>query len=235
MHIPFESPPQTVDKYGALLKILSDRPHTLSLAGHTQTQENRFYGPEAGFDAPQPHHQVVNVAASGSWWLGAADEVGIPHTTMRDGAPNGYSIIQFDGHQYSIRFKAARRPADHQMNIFAAAATTSENAAETEVLVNVFSGSEQTRVEMRLGKNGDWVPLQRELREDPYNLAAVERDRQRTPRPRFFLLPTILSPHLWVGTLPKNPTPGTYTIEVRATDRYGQVFHAHHIIRIDSH
>ncbi len=234
MHIPFESPPLTVEKHSALLEILSDRPHTLSLAGHTHTQESRFYGPEAGFDGPQPHHQLINATASGSWWLAAADEVGIPHATMRDGAPNGYSIIQFDGHQYSIRFKAARRPADHQMNIFAPAATTSENAAETEVLVNVFSGSEQTRVEMRLGKDGDWMPLQREAREDPYYLAAVERDRQRTPRPQFLLPPAIKSPHLWVGTLPENPPPGTYTIEVRATDRYGQVFRAHHMIRIES-
>ena len=234
MHVPLTSPPFAVDKRRALFEILSDRPHTLSLAGHTHTQENRFYGPEAGFDGPQPHHQWINATTSGSWWLGAADEVGIPHTTMRDGTPNGYSILQFDGHQYSIRFKAARRPADHQMNIFAAAATTSENAAETEVLVNVFSGSEQTHVEMRLGKSGDWMPLQREAREDPYYQAIVESDRQKNPRPEFSLLPAIKSPHLWVGTLPENPPPGTYTIEVRATDRYGQVFRGHHLIRINS-
>ena len=234
MHVPLTSPPFAVGKRRALFQILSDRPHTLSVAGHTHTQENRFYGPEAGFDGPQPHHQWINAAASGSWWLGAADEVGIPHTTMRDGTPNGYSIIQFDGHQYSIRFKAARRPADHQMNIFAAAATTSENAAETEILVNVFSGSEQTQVEMRLGNNGDWMPLQREVREDPYYLATAERDRQRNPRPEYLLMPAIKSPHLWVGTLPENPPTGTYTIEVRATDRYGQVFRGRHLIRIDS-
>jgi hypothetical protein len=234
MHIPFESPPLSVDRRRALLEILSDWPHTLSLAGHTHYQENRFYGSEEGFDGPQPHHQVINATTSGSWWLGADDEIGIPHTTMRDGAPNGYSIIQFDGHRYSIRFKAARRPADHQMNIFAPAATTSKNAAETEVIVNLFSGSEQTRVEMRLGEDGDWIPLQLEAREDPYYLAAIERDLQRNPRPQFFLPPAIKSPHLWVGALPANPPPGTYTIEVRATDIYGQVFRAHHLIRIDS-
>jgi hypothetical protein len=120
------------------------------------------------------------------------------------------------------------------MNIFTADATTSENAAETEVLVNVFSGSERTRVEMRLGEDGDWMPLRREAREDPYYLAAIERDLQRNPRPQFFLPPAIESPHLWVGTLPANPPAGTYAIEVRATDMYGQVFRAHRVIRIES-
>ena len=234
MHIPFESPPLSVDGLDALFEILKDRPHTLSLAGHHHYQENRFYGPEEGFNGPQPHHQLINATTSGSWWLGADDEVGIPHTTMSDGAPNGYSIIRFDGHRYSIRFKAARRSADHQMNIFAPGATTSANAAETEVLVNVFSGSERTRVEMRLGENGDWMPLRREAREDPYYLAAIERDLQRTPRPQFFLPPAIESPHLWVGTLPANPPAGSYAIEVRATDMYGQVFRAHHVIRVES-
>jgi hypothetical protein len=234
LHIPFDNPPLSVDERDALFEILKDRPHTLSLAGHTHYQESRFYGPEEGFDGPQPHHQLTAATASGSWWLGADDEVGIPHATMRGGAPNGYSIIQFDGHRYSIRFKAARRPADHQMNIFTADATTSETAAETEVLVNVFSGSERTRVEMRLGEDGDWIPLQREAREDPYYLAAIERDLERNPRPRFFLPPAMKSPHLWVGTLPANPPAGTYAIEVRATDMYGQVFRAHRVIRIES-
>jgi hypothetical protein len=233
MHIPFESPPHSVAERSALFEILKDRPYTVSLAGHTHYQESRFYGSEEGFDGPQPHHQLTSATASGSWWLGADDEVGVPHATMRCGAPNGYSIIQFDGHDYSIRFKAARRSADHQMNIFAASATTSEAAAESEILVNVFSGSERTRVEMRLGSDGDWIPLQREAREDPYYLAAIERDLQRNPRPRFFLPPAIESPHLWVGTLPANPPVGTYVIELRATDMYGQVFHANHVMRIE--
>jgi hypothetical protein len=86
---------------------------------------------------------------------------------------------------------------------------------------------------MRLGENGDWMPLRREARKDPYYLAAVERDRQRNPPPLFFLPPAIESPHLWVGALPANPPAGTYTIEVRATDMYGQVFRAYHVIRIE--
>jgi len=36
-----------------------------------------------------------------------------------------------------------------------------------------------------------------------------------------------------VGALPANPPAGTYAIEVRAIDRYGQVFRAHQVIRIE--
>jgi hypothetical protein len=233
MHIPFESTPSSIAVRNALFEILEDRPHTLSLAGHTHYQENRFFGSEDGFRGAQPHHQLTAVTASGSWWLGAPDEVGIPHTTMRCGAPNGYSILEFDGNRYSIRFKAARRLANHQMNIFAPGTASAEAAAETEVLVNVFSGSERTRVEMRLGETGEWTPLQREAREDPFYLAAIERDLLRNPRPRFFLPPAIKSPHLWVGTLPANPPIGTHTIEVRATDMYGQTFYGRRVIRIE--
>jgi hypothetical protein len=233
LHIPFDSPPHFVPEYRALLEILRDRPHTLSLAAHTHFQENQFFGLEEGFDGPDPHHQLIHATTSGSWWLGAADEIGIPHATMRCGAPNGYSILHFDGHRYSVRFKAARRPSDYQMNIFAPRSTTSEESGETEILVNVFAGSERSRVEMRLGESGDWTLLQQEARKDPYYLAAIERDLERNPRPRYVLPPAIKSPHLWVGTLPANVPIGTHALEVRTTDMYGQVFRAHRLIRVE--
>jgi hypothetical protein len=223
MHIPFDSPPYSVPEHPELLELLADRPHTLSLAAHMHFQESQFFG---------SHHHLIHATTSGSWWLGGEDEVGIPHATMRCGAPNGYSIIRFDGQRYSIRFKAARRAADHQMNIFAPESITSEEAPETEVVVNVFAGSERTQVELRLGDAG-WTPLRREAREDPYYLQAIERDLVRVPRPPFFLPPAIPSPHLWVGTLPENLPPGVHALEVRATDMYGQTFRSHRFIRIE--
>lgn len=38
---------------------------------------------------------------------------------MSDGGPNGYSIMEFDGKNYSFEFRAAGRPASYQMNIYA--------------------------------------------------------------------------------------------------------------------
>jgi len=232
-HIPFDSPPHLVPEHRALLEILGERPHTFSLAAHTHFQESQFFDIENGSDGPASHHQLIHATTSGSWWLGAADEIGIPHATMRCGAPNGYSILRFDGHRYSVRFNAARRPSDYQMNIFAPESTTSEKSGEAEILVNVFAGSERSRVEMRLGDTGDWTLLKREAREDPYYLAAIERDLERNPKPTYYLPPAIESPHLWVGTLPANVPVGTHALEVRTTDMYGQVFRAHRLIRIE--
>jgi hypothetical protein len=78
--------------------------------------------------------------------------------------------------------------------------------------------------------DGDGIADVRLNRPDKLNACDLERN----PRPRFFLPPAMKSPHLWVGTLPANPAAGTYAIEVRATDMYGQVFRAHRVIRIES-
>jgi hypothetical protein len=231
LHIPFDSAPHEVPERGALFKLLRDRPHTLSLVAHTHFQENQFFGEDAGFEGSNPHHQMIVGPVSGSWWLGERDEAGIPHATMRCGAPNGYVIASFDGASYALRFKAAREPADFQMNVFAPEVVAAAGSADTEVLVNVFAGSPQTRVELRVGNGngdskptGDWVPLSREARKDPGYLDMIEDDLARDPRPRFYLPPAMASPHLWVGRLPANPEPGRYTLQVRAIDRYGQVF-----------
>ena len=89
------------------------------------------------------------------------DEVGIPHTTMRDGAPNGYSIITFDGNKHVLDFKAARQPASYQMNIHAPDAIKQVNNKKHLVYVNVFNGSAKSKVKMKIGKNGDWIELQK--------------------------------------------------------------------------
>ena len=94
-------------------------------------------------------------------WTGEPDENGIPHTTGRDGAPNGHTIINFDGTQAVIDFKAARRPADYQMNIIAPE-EVELNSEKTElVYVNVFNGSEKSKVQIRVGSDGDWVTLEK--------------------------------------------------------------------------
>lgn len=245
MHIPFDSPPFGVEHRDQLFEILQHRSHTLSLAAHTHFQESQFFGPERGFDADPPHHQLIVATASGSWWLGAEDETGIPHATMRCGAPNGYSILSFDGNRYSVRFKAARRPPEYQMNIFAPDSVTAAEAGETTVRANVFAGSEYNRVELRLespvphGRDGaekqfgPWIPMSRVSQPDPAYVETVERDRLRNPRPRFFLPPPIPSPHLWAGRLPPHPSSGTHSIVVRSEDMYGQVFVARRLIRVD--
>ncbi len=219
-----------------LLALLADRPHTFSISGHAHEQSHHFLGEEYGWSQPEPHHHLVNAAVSGSWWCGVFDELGIPHATMNDGAPNGYSIVDFDGNRYSIRFKAARRPADYQMNIYLPDEVESAETGSVEAWVNVFAGSERSRVEMRVGDEGEWIPLERTPERDP----ACQRMYEQTAdisveleeRFGWKMDPPSVSSHIWKGTLPDRLPEGTHGVTVRTRDMFGQEYTAHRILRV---
>ncbi len=239
MHIPLAPPvdfevPEgyQVPQRQQLFEILSGHPNTLSLAAHMHVQYHQFLGPEDGHHGVEPHHQIVMATACGSWWRGARDELGIPHATMRDGVPNGYSILSFDDGDYQVRFKAARRPEDHQMHIWAPESVAAVDAAEAEVLVNVFAGSERSTVEMRVGDGGAWIPLTRVAREDPYFVDLYAREAETEAADRL-PLPPLPSPHVWVAPLPASLPTGVLTIHVRETDQFGNVSRAERLIRVE--
>ncbi|MGI9591304.1 MAG: calcineurin-like phosphoesterase C-terminal domain-containing protein [Myxococcota bacterium] len=237
MHVPLRtagrgSGRHQVPERGALLSLLEDRPRTLSLSGHLHMQERLLLGREDGFARKEALQHITVATASGSWWRGAPDEVGIPHTTMRDGAPNGYGLLEIDGARAEFRFRAARRPADEQMAIHAPAELPAAEAAETEILVNVFGGSPRTRVEMRLGPGAPWRPLRKVVRKDPGYVELYERERTQRP-PRGWRLPAPNdSMHLWAGTLPPSPEPGATLLEVRATQPSGRILTGRQLLRI---
>jgi hypothetical protein len=232
MHIPLVE----VEDRQELYRLIEKRPFALSISAHTHYQEHRLIKKEDGWMGAEPHHHFISVTVCGSWWEGAPDEKGIPHATMRDGAPNGYSTITFDGHRYSIEFKAARRPTNHQMNIYAPEEIAAADAPKTEVLVNVFAGSEKSTVEMRLGETGEWIKMERVAVEDPAYVATKKLETQIAavlkPLPWLELPNAIKSPHIWRATLPANPPKGTPTIYVRTTDMFGQTYTDQRVIRI---
>jgi len=235
MHIPLkgEAPSLDVPERRELFAALARHPHTFSVSSHRHTQGHQFFGPDEGWNGPEPHHHLIQGTTSGSWWLGSRDETGIPHAMMRDGTPNGYSHLRITGNRYSVQYKAARRPADHQMHVFAPDVVSAHEASATEVLVNVFSGSVRSRVEMRLLPDSEWLVLERTERPDPYFLELKRREFESEPRPNRPLPPADPSTHLWVGTLPEDPAAGTYSLEVRTTDLFGASFTTHRVLRIE--
>lgn len=227
MHIPMI---EFGDK-DALYALLAQHPHTVSFSAHWHVHEQWFLDGDDGWPGERPHHHTTLVTTCGSWWKGAPDEVGIPHTTMRDGAPNGWVIATFDGNQYACRFQAARRPASYQMNIHLPEVVAAAEVADTEVLVNVFAGTERSTVEMRFD-DGAWAMLERIERIDPY-YAALKAAEQGEHPPRGNKLPNIrATQHLWRGTLPGGAAPGSHLITVRTTDMFGQGYEAHRIMRV---
>jgi hypothetical protein len=230
MHIPLTVAQFRKGERERLFSLLDDRPFTLSISGHTHFQRHEFVGEEMGWHGPERHHHVINVTVSGSWWTGAPDENGIPHSTMRDGAPNGYSIITFDGTRYALEFKAARGPADHQMNIYAPEEIPLEDVAGTQIVVNVFAGSDRSEVKMRFGDEGSWVHLTRYEGVDPNYLRMKQEEESSTSHAGRKLPKPETTNHLWRGFLPRVNRPGGYTLTVTTTDMFGKAHEGRRVI-----
>lgn len=234
MHIPLID----VRDRHELYRLIEKRPFCMSISGHTHHHEHRFIKREDGWMGAEPHHHVINVTVSGSWWSGSPDERGIPHTMMADGAPNGYSIISFDGSKYTIDFKAAARPKSYQMNVHAPECVFVDDLANTTVYANVFNGSERSKVQMRVGK-GKWITMEHSIELDPTfkatgeaEAAILARYKKDEQKPWTKLSNPKASPHLWRATLPAKLPGGVHLIHVRATDINGKVVNGRRTIRV---
>jgi len=212
-----------IPDFESMYELLQDRPHTVSFSAHSHTLSHSFLDERNGWMGPEPHHHINAGAACGRWWGGNQDETGIPHTSGSDGTPNGYFIVTFDGNSYSTRYKAARRPADYQMQIQAPDEVTQLELADTPVLVNVFNGSERSVVELSVGESGEWVEMEFVPQIDPlYARIAREQSNQGASRCN----------HMWEGKLPADLPPGGQLIRIRTTDMHGQVFTGSRILRV---
>ncbi len=229
MHIPL----QGVEDRQKVYRLIEKRPLSLSISGHTHYHEHQFIDEKDGWKGSKPHHHIINVTVSGSWWGGNKDERGIPHSTMRDGAPNGYSILKFDGTKYQLDFKAAGRSSDYQMNIMVADAKRQGQLDKAKVFVNVFNGSPNCQVEYELDRSGTWTEMKREARFDPLYTQAWNAEQKVVPKIEPGLSKPVVSSHLWMAALPNDLTSGTHLIRTRWTDYNGRVRHAFQVFRLD--
>ena len=226
----------------AFLQLLQDRPHTVSVSGHTHVQYHAYVGPDEGWNGAQPHHHFNCGTTSGSWWSGAPDETGIPNTTMRDGTPNGYAFLNVSGNSYTLDWQAARSRPDYQMTVYAPAQIESTGQTENALEVNVFNGSPKTRVETKIA-GGAWTKMERISDFDPgyAALKAVEQnvpafDKTLSKKARgaapWRALPAIeATPHLWKTNLPVLPI-GVHAVEVRVTDPWNRTFEEKRLVRV---
>lgn len=228
MHIPIIGVSDRVKLY----ELIKDRPLTVSISGHTHHHEHVFLSSKSGFNGAKPHHHIINVTVSGSWWSGKSDERGIPHATMADGAPNGYSIMTFDGKNYELEFRAAGRPANYQMRITLANAIEAKNLDTTDVYVNVFNGSERSKVDYRFDNNGDWLSMKKTVEFDPAFVKMHEEDRALKDKKNPNLTGPKNCPHLWKVKLPGSLKPGTHLLTVRTIDMNGKVHTGQKVFRV---
>ena len=228
MHIPMIN----FKDRDALYAILQDRSHLFMVAAHWHSIEQFYLGQDDGWQGEKPLHLYVAGATCGPFWTGSRDAAGIPHSTMGDGSPNGYSVMSVDENEYSFRYKAARRPADYQMTISAPEMVAATQAGATEIVVNVFAASERATVEMRLGEDGTWTSMTRWRGLDPFAIAFHQREMARDPEEAKWGKPKEHN-HLWKAALPANPPAGMTVLYVRAVDAFGATHTGRRLIRIE--
>lgn len=212
-----------------LFALLEGFPKLLVLSGHRHTQRHYRHGPEDGWHGAVPLHEFNVGAASGAFWSGAPDAEGIPDATMADGTPNGHARLEIDADGgYRVSWHPARLPADDPartdaMHLHAPKVLRRGAYPAWAVYANVYMGEADTVVEYRVGE-GEWRPMVRVERPDPWLMAENARDDEAAALRGYDRSPEAEpSLHLWRGALPTDLDTGEHLIEVRALDRwYGE-------------
>ena len=227
MHIPLSN----IGDRQELYRLIEKRPACISISGHTHHHEHKLIGKEDGWMGPERHHHIVNVTVCGSWWSGQKDERGIPHTTMADGGPNGYSILSFNGAEYQLDYKAAGRSADYQMQLHLPDQIATDQVKDTKLYANVFNGSARSKVSCRVARS-DWFAMEHVSEKDPTYVDVVERESllkdkssRKLPNPK-------ASTHLWKASLPESLAVGVHLVEVKTVDMFGRTFSGRRVVRI---
>lgn len=252
MHIPLTKKGNTfrMEDQKRLFALLQDFPHTLSISAHTHVQENKFFkSGEAGWQRKKAHHHYNVGTTSGSWWNGLKGERNIPHTMMRDGTPNGYAIITFDGPAYTIDWTVAGSTDDHKMSIHFPRGVKANSMENPLLTVNYFNGSEHTRVEYKIPGLTGWKKMEKADAYDPYFSLIVQRrdnfktlnlkqrwiqhdDLQKHSIPALRIPDADKSTHIWQAETGTDFPTGRHLIKVKVTDRYGRVFTDYHSMRL---
>ena len=237
MHIPLvKSTPRLEPKRERLFRILESREHCISLSGHTHHHEHVMIGGDYGWKRPKPHHHIINVTVSGSWWSGHTDETGVPHTMCADGTPNGYTIMHFDGQKYVLEYRAARKDPSYQIRVAAPEVVVPGSDSESVFYANVFNAMPKAKVEWKLGVDSEWKPMTKTVEADPVYKKLFDSEqpaKEAKTLKRTALAKPMASPHLWKASVPGTTKPGTYDIQVRCTNPNGQVLTGYRIFRVN--
>ncbi len=189
-HIPFNE----FKAQDSLETILSRHPKMLLMCGHTHTMARRMLRFPTGLEV----EEVLTGAACGSWWRGRPDRYGIPCATQNCGAPRCYYVVDFKDGSYKLDYKVIGEPASVK-----ASATIVDGS---RLLVNVYGGSLEGNVEVKLPGHRGWVGLQRRAEPAPEVLETYEFNKtitgRRSGNPLFIPMLRAKSPHVWSADIP---------------------------------
>ena len=226
MHVPIFN----CKDHQKVFRLIENRPLSVSVSAHRHVHSHHFLGKEDGWNGKKEHHHIVNVTVSGSWWSGARNDRGIPHTTMPDGAPNGYSIMSFADGRYSLDFRGAGIPASEQMLIQLPNEVVS--GKESDLWVNVYNGSSKSRVEYSIDASDEWTPIEQVESPDPNYVRMYENESKIQPPIEPKLSKPAKCSHLWHSKIRLDLKPGTHLLRARTTDMHGRVYYGQRSFRV---
>jgi hypothetical protein len=234
------------------LAAIGTHSNTVSLCGHTHTNEHWYFGEADGYagggqHGAQHHHHIL-AAVSGSWWSGPFDARGIPMALQSDGTPNGFHILSVDGATYTTTLVPAHDPARGQMRIMLDSQVHGPNkevirdyhtgillggpialdaVASTRLVVNVFDGGPRSKVEVSIGGR-PYQALAKTDRLDPFVVEVYTRNAD-SKKP---WVEATKSNHIWQAALPADLKPGTCRVAIRGQDEYGRIHMASMVLEV---
>jgi len=218
MHAPLYDvrPNRRIPGTDEVLEMLQDHPSVLVLSGHTHINMFHTFTEEDGWMGDGTFIELNCVTVSGSWWSGPADYMGVPIGIQADGTFPGYTIIEFDGMDYQISYKAGSMPAEKQMSIYPPGTHRETDDAWNTLLVNIFYAPPEATVEYRLN-GSEWRPMQRELRVDPLARAYLDGPQKHSRR----WVRASNSYHMWEAVIPDDRPrfrPNRWEVRARLPD-----------------
>lgn len=224
-HIPLQHENENSfkdDSRQRLFNLLKDFPHTVSMSAHTHLQQQLYYGKKDGWLQDKPHHEYNVGTTSGDWYSGQKDQNGVPLSTMRDGTPKGYAILNVKGNQYSFDYKVANHPKEYQMNIYHTKRIQKDSKSKAMLMVNFFMGRKGDNVEYQIDGE-EWKKMNYSPAVD-YNYLKTIMDFDHDALKFEGKRPSdaVPSNHIWSVRLPSKKI-GKRLIKIRATDQYGKI------------
>jgi hypothetical protein len=222
-HIPFSQSTAWYDdtERTAFMDQLAKHPNSVTLAAHTHRHYHHLLDSTDGFYGAEPHHMISVGTTCGSWWTGAPDEYGIPHSMMADGTPTGYSWLHINGNDWKLQWQGARRPVEFQMHIDAPSAITEGDMTHVTVTANVFNALPTAKVRMKIAPGDKWITMNNVIRTDSVLHRVIERENELGIVPWRKLSRPAATPHLWEADVDVSSlSPGVYMITVESSDRW---------------
>ena len=207
----------------ALFDLLARFKHVLVLSAHNHTQQHVFHDLASGWKGAVPLHEYNVGAVCGAFWSGVKDAQGIPVTTMADGTPNGWAMLEIkqDG-SYALDWHAARDAKDPAMHLSGPRVLRKRAYPAWGLYVNAYMIAPDAKVEFKVD-DGAWKSMQRVRRADPDLLAENVRDDAATTLRGYDRSPEAQTvEHLWRGALPTQLPVGIHTVKVRYLDINGR-------------